>query len=326
MLQQHPAWLTRLKSGALRVGTLDTFLIWCWSGGKYFVTDASMAARTLLMDVGRQQWSELLCELFAIPLQILPQIIASEAMQLKLDNGLTLQASIGDQSAALLASIAADSREALVNLGTGVFVVRNLAEGASPPGGYLNTLVYQDSAQQAHFASEGTLNSIAAALAPYPVSECRLEELGRDDVFCLAEPSGLGAPFFRGDLKVQFSEPVTHFPPRRIAALMLEAVVFRVALIVADFQRDTPVERVYLSGGLSGLGCLQQGIAQCVSAGVYHLYQAEASLQGAALLAAGMQLGCRRATLKIEAPENDGALRHKFLRWKLWFESVLNSR
>lgn len=325
LLQQHPAWLTRLESGAFRVGTLDTFLIWCWSGGKYFVTDASMAARTLLMDISQQQWSAQLCELFAIPPQILPQIRASAAMQLKLDNGLTLQASVGDQSAALLASIAADSREALVNLGTGVFVVRYLADGASPSDGYLNTLVYQDSAQQTYFASEGTLNSIAAALAPYPVSECSLEELARDDIFCLAEPSGLGAPFFRGDLKVQFSEPVTHLPPRRIAALMLEAVVFRVALIVADFQRAAPLERVYLSGGLSGLCCLQQGIAQCVpAAGVYHLCQAETSLQGAALLAAGMQPGCRRAALKIKASENDGALQHKFLRWQLWLASVLN--
>lgn len=323
MLQQHPAWLASLESGALRVGTLDTFLIWCWSGGKYFVTDASMAARTLLMDAGRQQWSEQLCELFAIPLHILPQIRASEAMRLKLDNGLTLQASIGDQSAALLASIAADGREALVNLGTGVFVARYLPDGASPPAGYLNTLVYQDSAQQAHFASEGTLNSIAAALSPYPVSECSLEELARDDIFCLAEPSGLGAPFFRGDLKVRFSEPVTHLPPRHIAALMLEAVVFRVALIVADFQRAAALERIYLSGGLSGLACLQQGIAQCVAVEVYRLCQAETSLQGAALLAGGMQPGYQRAALKISVLENEGVLQAKFLRWQRWLEGVL---
>lgn len=326
VLQENPAWRARLESGALLVGTLDTFLIWSWSAGECFVTDASMAARTLLMDVSRQQWSEPLCELFGIPFQILPQIKASAAMQLKLDNGMTLQASIGDQSAALLASIAADRREALVNLGTGVFVVRYLADGASPPDGYLNTLVYQDSSRQAHFASEGTLNSIAAALAPYPVSECSLEEWARDDVFCLAEPSGLGAPYFRSDLKVMFSRSVEHLPPRRIAVLLLETVVFRVALIIADFHRTCPIERVYLSGGLSELVSLQQGIAQCVPCEVYRLRQTETSLRGAALLAIGMEPGFHRTAEKIEVAANNPALQHKFRSWQVWFERVLQPR
>ena len=32
-----------------------------------------MAARTLLMDIRRQQWSPGLCELFGIPLSMLPE-------------------------------------------------------------------------------------------------------------------------------------------------------------------------------------------------------------------------------------------------------------
>src|SRR4030067_397300 len=51
VLQENPSWRARLERGELLAGTLDTFLIWRWSGGKYFVTDASMAARTLLMDL-----------------------------------------------------------------------------------------------------------------------------------------------------------------------------------------------------------------------------------------------------------------------------------
>jgi glycerol kinase len=46
VLQDNPGWRDRLTRGELRVGTLDTFLIWRWTAGKHFITDASMAART----------------------------------------------------------------------------------------------------------------------------------------------------------------------------------------------------------------------------------------------------------------------------------------
>jgi len=123
LLQDNPGWQARLESGELLAGTLDTFLIWRLTGGRHFVTDASMATRTLLMDIRQQQWSPQLCDLFGIPSHILPEIKPSVGMNIQLmkplairlghqktmakslvmDNGLILQASVGDQSAALFA-------------------------------------------------------------------------------------------------------------------------------------------------------------------------------------------------------------------------------
>jgi glycerol kinase len=323
LLRENPEWRSRLERGELLAGTLDTFLIWRWTGGKYFMTDASMAARTLLMDIHTQQRSPQLCEIFGIPINILPKIKPSAGLNLKLDNGLTLQASVGDQSAALIASVSADRAEVLVNLGTGCFVVRYLPDGKIRPDGYLKTLVYQDSAQHVHFAIEGTLNSIAAALAPYPVADCRIEDLFSGDIFCLAEPSGLGAPYFRADIGIRFSQPVEHLTQHRIAALLLETVIFRVARILEDFHRESPIERVYLSGGLSELICLQQGIAQCLPFDVFRLSQAESSLKGAALLAAGMAPASRRKADEISTAHDTQALPEKYLRWKKWLDALL---
>lgn len=323
MLQEHPAWRSRLERGELRVGTLDTFLIWRWSGGKYFVTDVSMAARTLLMDIRQQQWSPFLCEMFGIPLKILPEIRPSTGMSLKLNNGVTLQASVGDQSAALVASMDGSCGEALVNLGTGGFVVRYLSGGMPVQEGYLRTLVYQDRMHRTHLAVEGTLNSIAAALAPYPVAECLVGDLCADNIFCLAEPSGIGAPYFRNDLGLKFSQPVEHLPPHRIAVLLLEGIIFRVARILEEFDRDAAIERVYLSGGLSGLSCLQQGLALCVPIDVHCLAQSETSLQGAALLASGMPAASHRSSARVSLAGDAPALKEKYLRWKNWLDELL---
>lgn len=326
VLQENSGWRARLESGELLVGTLDTFLIWRWSSGKHFITDASMAARTQLMDIRQLQWSPILGELFGIPVQILPEIKSSVGINLRLDNGLTLQASVGDQSAALLASIREGSAEALVNLGTGCFVVRYLPEVTDRQVGYLQTLVYQDHVQHPHFASEGTLNSIAAALAPYPVDECRVEDLALDNIYCLAEPSGLGAPYFRSDLAVRFSQPIEHLSQRRIASLLLEAVIFRVARILEEFHRGAAIERVFLSGGLAELVCLQQGIARCVPFEVHRLAQNEASLQGAALLASGMAPAYCRKSQPILREIDAHTLPQKYLRWKEWLDVLLDSK
>jgi len=321
LLLDNPGWKSRLERGELRVGTLDTFLIWRMTGGRHFVTDASMAARTLLMDISQQQWSQRLCDLFGLPAHILPEIKPSAGMNISLDIGLILRASVGDQSAALFASVREDKAEALVNLGTGCFVVRYMPVGMAALNGYLQTLVYQDRAQHVHFAIEGTLNSIAAALAPYPVKDCQIEDFAQDDIFCVAEPSGLGAPYFRGDIGLRYSESVEHLSQRRIASLLLEAVIFRVARILEDFHHESPIERVYLSGGLSGSACLQQGIAMCVPFDVYLLRQSESSMQGAALLAAGMP--CQRAGDRIVNAANAKALQQKYRRWKKWLDDLL---
>jgi glycerol kinase len=326
LLHENPTWREKLVRGDWLVGTLDTFLIWRWTHGQHFVTDASMASRTLLMEIHQQQWSDTLCRLFDIPYTILPHIKPSIGLNLSLDKGLTLQASVGDQSAALIASLTGKPDEALINLGTGGFVIRSLAKNALAFDGYLQTLVYQNKNQQAHFAVEGTLNSIAAALAPYPVKDCCSKDLASNDIFCLAEPSGLGAPYFRKDWGIYFSQSVSNLSTQQITALLLEAIIFRVARILEDFHCHSPLTRAYLSGGLSELSCLQHGIAQCVTFPVFHLQQKEASLLGAALLACRLKTKYRQQPKRIATEPGNSALSEKYHQWKKWLDTLLKTQ
>ncbi len=325
LLHDHPAWRDKLIRREWLVGTLDTFLIWRWTHGQHFVTDASMAARTLLMDIHKLQWSDTLCQLFDIPITVLPTIKPSTGLNLPLDNGLTLQASIGDQSAALIGSLADNHTQALINLGTGGFVIRPVKTTQSSPDGYLRTLVYQDSDRSVQFALEGTLNSIAAALAPYPTQNCRSVDLAANNIFCLAEPSGLGAPYFRKDWGIFFSESTANLTRQQITALLLEAIIFRITRILEDFHTISPLTGAYLSGGLSQLSCLQHGIAQCVTFPVFYLQQKEASLQGVGLLASQLKITPCWETKKIEINITNTALIEKYQNWKRWLDKLLNS-
>ncbi|WP_027157124.1 FGGY family carbohydrate kinase [Methylobacter luteus] len=327
LLEDRPALREGLEQGELIVGTLDCFLIYHWSGGNRHQTDVSMAARTLLMDVRQAAWSPVLCDLFGIPLNWLPAITPSSGLNLTLNNGCTLQADIADQSAALIASIRPDSTEALVNLGTGGFVVRYLPEQVPMQiDGYLRTLVYEDSTSKTHTAIEGTINSIAAALAPYPYQDCRLENLAEAvQLFCTCEPSGLGAPYFREASGTVFSAPVDHLSEHQIACLLLEGIIFRVTRILDDFRRCHGIDRVYLSGGLSEVPALRQGIAACSSVEVHSLQQREASLLGAAILAADLPPAYARKSVIVSPTSGAGALKDKYQHWKIWFDAFLNT-
>lgn len=328
LIQENPSWRDKLIEHEWLVGTLDTFLIWHWTEGHYFIMDASMAARTLLMDIHQRQWSKTLCELFEIPIDILPDIRSSTQLNIPLKTfDLSLTTSIADQSAAFLTSIGATTAHtydrALVNLGTGGFVIRSIPQEFPVLSGYLQTLIYQPAHKSAQFAIEGTLNSIAVALSPYPVKDCVVEDMASNDIFCIAEPSGLGAPYFCQAYGLFFSHSVSTLTQQQIATLLLEAITFRIARIVEDFHRQSPINEIYLSGGISALPCLQQSIRQCTRIPVYYLQQKEASLQGTALLICDTHNTFDVECIEITIQSENEKLPRKFLAWKKWLDGLL---
>ncbi len=62
------------RAGRLAFGTVDSFLLWRLTGGKVHATDATNAARTLLMDIRRGAWDAELCDLFGVPMALLPEV------------------------------------------------------------------------------------------------------------------------------------------------------------------------------------------------------------------------------------------------------------
>ena len=62
------------KNSEILFGTIDTFLLWKLTNGKVHATDATNAARTMLYDIHIGEWSKDLCDLFNVPMGILPDV------------------------------------------------------------------------------------------------------------------------------------------------------------------------------------------------------------------------------------------------------------
>src|SRR4029079_421422 len=107
------AWLLRNNDDVkqardddrLRMGTVDSFL--CDRLGAGFATEPATASRTQLQRIDRPgQWDERLCEIFGIPIEVLPEIrdTAGDLGTLKHESWpveLAFRGQVVDQQAAL---------------------------------------------------------------------------------------------------------------------------------------------------------------------------------------------------------------------------------
>ena len=89
------------------LGTVDAWLVWRLTAGSNFACEAGNASRTLLYDVLDLDWSPELCDLFGVPVEILPAVQPSNGQFGRtrdvpgLPDGVPILAVLADSHAAL---------------------------------------------------------------------------------------------------------------------------------------------------------------------------------------------------------------------------------
>jgi len=320
--EEDPSVGRAIRAGDLLFGTLETFLVWRWLDGREHVTDASMAARTCLFELSAGQWSPWLLELFGVPAEILPAIRHTAGRPILLKNGLALVATVADQAAATLATLREGTHEALINLGTGTFVLRSCAP-EDRRAGYLTGCVYGGAGGVARFALEGTINGNGGegGRNSWPPALPVTDPAPR--AFCLPDNAGLGSPHWRPDLSLIFSAGAAGLDHAGRGRLLLEGLLFRIRQILGDLFPDQPPDQVILSGGLARLPVLNAGLATLLGRPVLGLTQAEQTLHGTARLAAGLDLhGHAMGRTSYPAPEG-AYLDAKYQAWRSWLSTLL---
>ena len=150
-------------------GTVDSWLIWNLTNGKVHATDFTNASRTLLFNIHQRCWDQTLCELFNIPMTLLPAVQPSlheygQASCIPNLNNVSIMAVAGDQQAALFGQTCFDPGQVKNTYGTGCFVVMNT--GQQPvisQRGLVTTLAVDESANPC-YALEGSIFIGGAAI------------------------------------------------------------------------------------------------------------------------------------------------------------------
>jgi glycerol kinase len=312
----------RLASGELLFGTLESYLIWHWSVGRAHETDLSMAARTLLVDTTTGEWSDELLALFGVPRACLPQIAPTFARATPLARGGVLSASLADQPAGLLAVLGTSADGALVNLGTGAFVLSPSGAVRAERRGYLSGPLCAAPATGTAFALEGTINGGGATADRTAAGPTDLPEGDpTPDAFCLPDENGLGAPFWRPRQAFLLDSGGAPLAPADARRVILEGLVFRVRGIVDELPGTDPL---FLSGGLAHEPFVPVALATCLEREIHVLEEQETTLLGAARLAAGMEPCARPRTRTARRDPRGLWLRDKYERWREWLARRLD--
>ncbi|MCW5257952.1 glycerol kinase [Verminephrobacter aporrectodeae subsp. tuberculatae] len=149
------------RAGRLRLGTTDAFFLDRLTG--QFVTDASTASRTSLMNLASGAWDPTLCALFGVPMECLPAIRPTVG-DFGLYRGIPVTASIVDQQAALYGHGCRAAGDAKITFGTGAFALA--LTGAqiprAPTSGLLPTVAWQIGAERSYALDGGVYDAGSA--------------------------------------------------------------------------------------------------------------------------------------------------------------------
>ena len=125
----------KAERGELLFGTVDTFLMWRFSGGKIFATDPTNASRTMLFNIHTLQWDYELLKWFNIPASMLPELRSSCGLFGYTDNSVlggevAICGVAGDQQAALFGQLCIKEGDVKNTYGTGCFLLMNTGNKA----------------------------------------------------------------------------------------------------------------------------------------------------------------------------------------------------
>ena len=293
----------------LALGTIDSWLVWCLTGGRVHATDSSNASRTMLYDIGRLAWSEELCSKFGVPISSLPRVMPSSGRFGITDPescaGLSVPVSgiAGDQQAALFGQACFEKGMAKNTYGTGSFVLVNLGTTLPEPSVGLLTTIAWTIGDETTYAMEGAifvtgaavqwlrdgLGIIKQASEVGPLAQSVPDTGG---VFLVPAFTGLGSPhwdpYARGTI-VGITRGTTR---AHIARAVEEAMAFQTCDVMDAINEasGTAIGELRVDGGASAMDILCQLQADLLGVTVRRPAVQDTTALGAAYLA-GIAVG-----------------------------------
>ena len=343
----------RARRGELLFGTVDSFLIWKLTDGASHLTDATNAARTLLYDIHKGCWSATICDLFDIPMQMLPEVrdCASDFGMTRADlfgRPIPILGVAGDQQAATVGQACFAPGMMKSTYGTGCFALLNTGDKpVVSQNRLLTTIAYQLDGKPT-YALEGSI-FVAGAVVQWLRDGIKVIRAA-DETQALAQqadPSqnvilvpafvGLGAPYWNPDCRGAIFGLTRNSGPAEFAKAALESVGYQTRdlldAMTADWHTTSAQATLRVDGGMSASDWAMQFLSDIIGAPVDRPKVRETTALGAAWLA-GMRAGIYPDQAEFSAnwalertftPSMENELRdQKYAAWKRAVQATLS--
>jgi glycerol kinase len=262
ILDRVPDGRARAAAGTIRAGTIDSWLLWNFTGGKTHATDHSNASRTQLFDTETLAWNDDLCALFGVPKAMLAEVKSSDsrfgetvAGATVLPAGIPIRGMMGDSHAALFGHGVRKAGTVKATYGTGTSLMSLVPQRVRSRHGLSGTIAWSLGGRVWH-ALEGNI-SVSGQTVAFMASLLGLKDASALADLAMTVPSsngvafvpalvGLGAPHWRNDVRGEISGLTLGTQPAHLARAAVEAVAFQVADVFAAMEAD-------IGAALSGL-------------------------------------------------------------------------
>ncbi len=289
-------WLRRNVTTAGVVTTTDTWLVHRLTGA--FVTDASTASRSLLLDLDAVAWSPDLTRIFGLGAELLPRVVGSDEVvgtTTAFGGEVPVAGLVVDQQAALLAQGCLAPGTSKCTYGTGAFLLANTGDLAVRSSAGLTSSVAWRARERTTYCVDGQVYTAASAVS-------WIQELGlirgapdldlvaADDagsVLCVPALAGLAAPWWRPDARASFTGMTMTTGRGHLVAAVLQGIAAQVAELgrLVEDVLGRPLAVLRVDGGLTRSRRLMQAQADLSQVAV-EVYPGEhATPMGAAALA-----------------------------------------
>ncbi len=312
LLDHVPEARVRAAKGELCFGTIDSWLIYKLTGGKTHVTDATNASRTMLFNIGTQDWDDEILGWLDIPRALLPEVKDCCA-----DFGTTDPALFGVPIC--IAGVAGDQQAATVGqacftpglmkstYGTGCFAMLNTGTQQVTSTNRLLTTVAYRLGGQVTYALEGSI-FMAGAIMQWLRDEMGLIEKAEDSakLAAKADPNslvvlvpaftGLGAPYWDPHARAAIFGMVRDTGAAEIVRAAIESVSFQTRDLMDAMGADMKAaglaspQALRVDGGMVANDWFMQNLTDMIDRPVERPAVIETTALGAAYLA-GMQVG-----------------------------------
>jgi len=303
ILDNVPGVREKAERGEALFGNVDTFLMWRLSKGRVHVTDPSNASRTLLYNIYKGDWDDVILKELGVPRAMLPAVMPSSAAYGEADpeffgGPIQMAGDAGDQQAATFGQACFEVGMSKNTYGTGNFMLMNTGNRGVPSQNGLLTTIGWGIGKDVVYALEGSIFITGAAVQWLRDSLQAIKSSGDVEALAGSVPDnggvyfvpafvGLGAPYWdpyaRGTIVgLTRGSTVAH-----IARATLESMCYQTRDVLEAMTADSGVHLTTLrvDGGAVVNNLLMQFQADILGVPVQRPNVAETTALGAAYLA-----------------------------------------
>lgn len=303
LVENVPECSRAVAEGRLLAGTIDTWLIWNFTGGVVFATDYSNACRTLLFNIQTLSWDETLLKLFKLDSVKLPEVRYSDATFgmyrfAHTDTEIPIVGVMGDSHAALYGQGGWSPGDAKTTFGTGSSIMMNIGTtNRKAPTGVVTSLAWGIGGHVT-YVYEGNIHATGDTIkwvrdqlgmfTTYEEAEQRAQALQENGgVHLVPAFSGLGSPYWQHGVRAAIVGMSRGSKADHVIRAALESIAFQVSDVIRTMTDDTQTtfSTLRVDGGPTVNRFLMQFLADLLGMPVLVAEIEEVSARGVAFVA-----------------------------------------